>query len=126
MSGPIEDRTSVLPCTCLAVLKEDKGPFRSFINLLKKDPWVKCPCPCPFACVKLYYDQCPDKDGRGRIEEGQDIVGVTISRIDDLRFWRAVNFCKDLNLRHFTLLPLGKFSSYLSYFVDFSFLIMQV
>lgn len=111
MTGPVEDRTSVLPCTCLAVLKEDKSALRCFVANLRKDPWTPCPCPCPFSTVKAYYDLCPDKNGSERIAENEAIIGVTAPRLEDLRFWRSVNFCKDAQLRQYNSLPLGKNNS---------------
>lgn len=110
MTGPIEDRTSVLPCTCLSVLKDNKPMLRSFVTQLKKDPFVPCPVPCPFACVKRYYDLCPDNCGVDRMSEIETAEGVDdfTSTLEDVRFFRAVNSCRDISLRQFTLYPLGE------------------
>jgi len=72
---------------CVACLCYEKLDNRRRANFLKdcvNDSAKKCLFPCPYDCVRIYYDMCPDKSGSMRILEIENGVSK-----DHLSFMRA-------------------------------------
>ena len=56
-TGPVKNRTFVVPCTCMSSM--EPAQKRSFAAALKKNPEHNCPDPCPYAIIKRYLEACP-------------------------------------------------------------------
>jgi hypothetical protein len=56
-TGPVENRTWIVPCCCLVDL--DKEAKQSFARKLKVNAHVGCISPCPFNVISLFLRECP-------------------------------------------------------------------
>lgn len=59
-TGPVENRTWVIPCCCLVDLKKEEK--QRFGRQLKVNPEVQCIAPCPYHIISLFLRECPSSN----------------------------------------------------------------
>jgi len=88
-TGPAEDRTFVIPCTCASTC-DNKSQKTKFLANLKIQPY-KAECLsklCPFSHVKAYRDLCPDPSGC--VRESAKLLHPE-RNLNSLSFFRSLN-----------------------------------